>query len=94
METKLMHYLPLTCFFTHPSHVSGVFIAHHQEAFTVYVQQLACALLKIKLLKLLKHINIIVNSCRHLNLLTTMFINLSNFNLLAPEFGIKLHYLQ
>jgi hypothetical protein len=40
MKTNLLHYLPLIYFVTQPVHVSGVFIAHHQEVFTVYVQQL------------------------------------------------------
>jgi hypothetical protein len=35
-----MHYLSLIYFVNQPLHVSGVFIAHHQEVFTVYVQQL------------------------------------------------------
>jgi hypothetical protein len=35
-----MHYLFLIYFVKQPLHVSGVFIAHHQEVFTVYVQQL------------------------------------------------------
>jgi hypothetical protein len=40
MKTNLVQYLPLTYFIKQPLHVSGVFIAHHQEVFTVYVQQL------------------------------------------------------
>jgi hypothetical protein len=35
-----MYYLSLIYFVRQPLHVSGVFIAHHQEQFTVYVQQL------------------------------------------------------
>jgi hypothetical protein len=35
-----MYYLSVIYFVTHPLHVSGVFIAHHQEVFTVYVQKL------------------------------------------------------
>jgi hypothetical protein len=35
-----MHYLSLLYFVKQPLHVSGLFIAHHQEVFTVYVQQL------------------------------------------------------
>jgi hypothetical protein len=35
-----MHYLSLIYFVSQPLHVSGVYIAHHQEVFTVYVQQL------------------------------------------------------
>jgi hypothetical protein len=40
METNQVHYLSLIYFVSHPLHVSGMFIAHHQEVFTVYVQQL------------------------------------------------------
>jgi hypothetical protein len=39
-ETNLMHCLSLLYFVNQPLHVSGIFIAHHQEVFTVYVQQL------------------------------------------------------
>jgi hypothetical protein len=35
-----MHYLSSIYFVNQPLHVSGMFIAHHQEVFTVYVQQL------------------------------------------------------
>jgi hypothetical protein len=35
-----MNYLSLIYFVKQPLHVSGVFIAHHQEVFTVYVQEL------------------------------------------------------
>jgi hypothetical protein len=40
MKANLMHYLSLMYFVNQPLHVSGLFIAHHQEVFTVYVQQL------------------------------------------------------
>jgi hypothetical protein len=40
MKTNLMHYLSLIYFVNQPLHVSGMFIAHHQEAFTVNVQQM------------------------------------------------------
>jgi hypothetical protein len=40
MKTNLMHYLSLIYFVSQPLHVSRMFIAHHQEGFTVYVQQL------------------------------------------------------
>jgi hypothetical protein len=39
MKTNLMHHLSSIDFVNQP-HVSGMFIAHHQEVFTVYVQQL------------------------------------------------------
>jgi hypothetical protein len=35
-----MHYLFLIYFIKQSLHSSGVFIAHHQEVFTAYVQQL------------------------------------------------------
>jgi hypothetical protein len=40
MKTNQMHYLSLIYFISQPPYVSGMFIAHHQEVFTVYVQQL------------------------------------------------------
>jgi hypothetical protein len=36
MKTNLMHYLSLIYVVSQPLHVSGLFIAHHQEVFTVY----------------------------------------------------------
>jgi hypothetical protein len=44
-----MQYLSFIYFITHPLHVSGIFIAHHQEVFTVYVQQLVCVICYVKL---------------------------------------------
>jgi hypothetical protein len=35
-----MHYLSLINFVNPPLHISGMFIAHHQEVFTVYAQHL------------------------------------------------------
>jgi hypothetical protein len=40
MKTNLMHYLSLIYFVKQPVLVSGVFIAHHQEICTVFIQQL------------------------------------------------------
>jgi hypothetical protein len=40
MKTNLMHYLSLIYFIKQLLHVSGVFIAQHQEVFTVHLQQL------------------------------------------------------
>jgi hypothetical protein len=40
MKTNLMHYLSLIYFVKEPLHVSGVYIAHHQDVHNVYVQQL------------------------------------------------------
>jgi hypothetical protein len=44
METNYMHYLSSIDFVSQPLHDSGMFIAHHQEVFTVYVQQLVCVI--------------------------------------------------
>jgi hypothetical protein len=40
MKTNLMHYISLIYFVKKPLNGSGVVIAHLQEVFTVYVQQL------------------------------------------------------
>jgi hypothetical protein len=40
METDYIQYLSSIYFINQPLHVSGMFNAHHQEVFTVYVQQL------------------------------------------------------
>jgi hypothetical protein len=40
MKTNQMHYVSFIYFVSQPLHVSGVFIVHHQEVFTVYVQKL------------------------------------------------------
>jgi hypothetical protein len=40
MKTNLLHFWPLIYFVNQPLHVSGMFIVHHQEVFTIYVQQL------------------------------------------------------
>jgi hypothetical protein len=39
-----MHCLSLIYFTMKPLHVSGIFIAHHQAVFTVYVRQLVCVI--------------------------------------------------
>jgi hypothetical protein len=44
MKTNQVHYLAFIYFGSQPLHVSGVFIAHHQEVFTVYLQQLVCVM--------------------------------------------------
>jgi hypothetical protein len=36
MKTKLMHYLPSVYFVSQPLHVSGIFVAHHQEVYCIY----------------------------------------------------------
>jgi hypothetical protein len=40
MKTNQMHYLSLIYFVNQPLHVSGMFITHHKEVFTVYIEHL------------------------------------------------------
>ena len=37
METNLMHHLSSVYFVNQPLHVSGIFVAHHQEKYSCYV---------------------------------------------------------
>jgi len=37
MNTNLMHYLSSVYFVNQPVHVSGIFVAHHQEVYCIYV---------------------------------------------------------
>ena len=36
MKTTLMHYLSSVYFVIQPIHVSGIFVAHHQEEYCIY----------------------------------------------------------
>jgi len=36
-----MHSLSSVYFVSHPLHVSGIFVVHHQEVYCIYIQQLA-----------------------------------------------------
>ena len=36
IKTNLMHYLSLLYFVHQPLHVSGIFVAHHQEVYCIY----------------------------------------------------------
>ena len=36
METNLIHYLSSVYFVSQPLHVSGIFVAHHQEVYSIY----------------------------------------------------------
>ena len=36
MKTNLMHYLSSVYFINQPLHVSGIFVAHHQEVYCLY----------------------------------------------------------
>jgi hypothetical protein len=40
MKTNLMHYLSSVYFVNQPLHVSDIFVAHHQEVYCVYIEQL------------------------------------------------------
>jgi hypothetical protein len=53
-----MHYLTPIYFLNQPLHVSGIYIVHHQEEFTVNVQQLVC-------LKVGTHCNVTVCTDRY-----------------------------
>ena len=37
MKTNLMHCLSSACFISQPVHVSGIFSAHHQEVYYIYI---------------------------------------------------------
>jgi len=37
-----MHYLSSVCFVSQPLHVSGIFVAHHQEVYSIYVNNGMC----------------------------------------------------
>ena len=36
MKTNLMHYLSSVYFVSQPLHISGIFVAHHQEVYCIY----------------------------------------------------------
>ena len=40
IKSNLMQYLSLVYFVSQPLHVSGIFVAHHQEVYCIYLQQL------------------------------------------------------
>ena len=42
METNLIHYLSSVHFVSQPLHVSGIFVAHHQEAYCIYTTVGTC----------------------------------------------------
>jgi hypothetical protein len=44
IKTNQMQYLSLIYFANQRLHVLGMFIDHHQEVFTIYVQQLVCVI--------------------------------------------------
>jgi len=42
MKTNLMHYLSSVYFVNQPLHVSGIFVAHHQEVYYIYIYVCVC----------------------------------------------------
>jgi len=52
IKTNLMHYLSSVYFVIQPLHVLGIFVAHHQEVYYVYMQQLVRVVLKRGMLKI------------------------------------------
>jgi len=42
MKTNLMHYLSSVYFVSQPLHVSGIFVAHHQEVYCRYTTYVMC----------------------------------------------------
>ena len=45
VKTNLMHYLSSVYFVSHPPHVSGIFVAHHQEVYCIYTTTGTCCAL-------------------------------------------------
>ena len=45
-----MHYLPPVYFFNQPLHVSGIFVAHHQEVYSMYTTDSTCCMYTVYLL--------------------------------------------
>jgi len=43
MKTNLTHYLSSVYFVSQPLHVSGIFVAHHQEVYCIYTTSMCCA---------------------------------------------------
>jgi hypothetical protein len=44
MKTNLMHNLFSVYFVSHPLHVSGIFVAHHQEVYCIYTAIGTCCI--------------------------------------------------
>jgi hypothetical protein len=42
MKTNLMHYLSLVYFVNQPLHVSGIFVAYHQEVYCIHTTNDMC----------------------------------------------------
>jgi len=47
-----MHQLSSVYFVNQPLHVSGIFVAHHQEVYCIYIQQLVGGVLKREMFKI------------------------------------------
>jgi hypothetical protein len=43
MKINLIHYLSLVYFVSQPLHVSGIFVAHHQEVYCINTIDTCCA---------------------------------------------------
>jgi len=50
MKTNLMHYLSSVYFVNQPLHVSGMFVAHHQEVYCIYATIGTCCIYTVYLL--------------------------------------------
>jgi len=46
-KTNLMRYLSSVCFFNQPLHVSAIFVAHHQEVYSIYTKSTNCCIYSI-----------------------------------------------
>jgi len=44
IKTNLMYYLSSVYFVNQPLHVSGIFVAHHQEAYCIYTTTGTCCI--------------------------------------------------
>jgi hypothetical protein len=42
-KTNLMHYVSSVYFVSQPLHVSGIFVAHHQEVYCIYAATGTCS---------------------------------------------------
>ena len=42
MKTNLMHYLTSVYFIIQSLHVAGIFVAHHQEVYSIYTTVVTC----------------------------------------------------
>jgi hypothetical protein len=52
LKTNLMRYFFSVYFVNQPLHVTGIFVAHHQEVYYIYIQQLVRVVLKRGMFKI------------------------------------------